>query len=62
LTADVDPPLDAFAAMDAFDLVLLPARRWALRAGLHPAASRLTRTALAEVRVIDPRRKPAAIT
>jgi hypothetical protein len=60
LIEDIDPPLDAFAAMDAFDLVLLPARRWALRAGRHPAAARLTRMSLAEVRVIDPRRRPAA--
>jgi hypothetical protein len=60
LIEDLDPTLGEFAAGDAFDIVPLPARRWALRAGRHPAAARLTHTTTAEVRVIDPRGRPAA--
>ena len=60
LIEDLDPSLDEIASGDAFNIVLLPARRWALRAGRHPAKAGLMRTTAAEIRVIDPRGRPAA--
>jgi hypothetical protein len=52
LIEGADPPLEQYAAAGAFDLVLLPARLWSLRADRHPAARRLARMTGAEVRVI----------
>jgi hypothetical protein len=45
-----DPPLDAWAAQQAFDLILLPSRRLDLRG--HPLARRLRRATTAEVRLV----------
>jgi nucleotide-binding universal stress UspA family protein len=47
-----DPPLADWVARSGFDLVLLPARRRPLRPLGHPAASRLRRRTLAEVRIV----------
>jgi hypothetical protein len=45
-----DPPLAAWVDEQLFDLVVLPARRLALRG--HPAAPKLRRTRTAELRVV----------
>jgi len=45
-----DPPPDVWAAEQAFDLIVLPARRLAF--GGHPLARRLRRATAAEIRVV----------
>lgn len=45
-----DPPLDAWAAGQGFDVIVLPARRLAF--GGHPFARRLRRATRAELRLI----------
>ena len=45
-----DPPPDVWAADQAFDLIVLPARRLAF--GGHPLARRLRRATAAEIRVV----------
>jgi hypothetical protein len=50
----IDPSLEAWIAENAFELVVLPARPPPLGSPRHPAARRIRRHALAEVRVISP--------
>jgi hypothetical protein len=50
----IDPALEAWIADNAFELVLLPARPRPLGRPRHPAARRIRRRALAEVRVLKP--------
>jgi hypothetical protein len=50
LVGSHDPPLDAWAADEAFDVIVLPSRRLAL--GGHPLARRLRRSTSAEIRVV----------
>ena len=45
-----DPPLHAWAAEQAFDLIILPVRRLALRG--HPLARRLRRATGAQIRLV----------
>jgi nucleotide-binding universal stress UspA family protein len=50
-----DQTLEQLAASGGFDLVLLPARRRALRrGGRHPEAGRLRLSVGAEVRIVEP--------
>ncbi len=55
-----DPALEHFAATREFDLILLPSRRRRFGPARHPAAPRLAAGIRAEVRIVDPRRPPAA--
>lgn len=48
-----DPPLDRFLSERGFGILLLPARRVALRTARHPDARRLSRLAGVEVRVVE---------
>jgi hypothetical protein len=53
-----DPPVDAWAAEQDFDLIVLPARRLAF--GGHPLARKFRRATTAEIRLVgSPRRHPA---
>jgi hypothetical protein len=46
-----DPPLTKWAATNAFDLIILPSRRFSI--GGHPLARKLRRKTTAEVRLIE---------
>jgi hypothetical protein len=50
LVGTQDPPLSKWAAANAFDLIVLPSRRFSI--GGHPLARKLRRTTTAEVRLI----------
>jgi len=55
LVQDRDRPLADWIASGGFDVVLLPARRRALRRAKHPAADQLRTSTRAEVRVVAAR-------
>jgi hypothetical protein len=59
LVEGIDAPLEEWSAAAGFDLILLPARRRPLRGPAHPAAQALRRTG-AEIRIVDPRARPAS--
>lgn len=50
LVGNREPPLTKWAAANAFDLIVLPARRFSV--GGHPLARKLRRATTAEVRLI----------
>jgi hypothetical protein len=52
LVGGQDPPLGEWAAAHAFDLIVLPARRFSPRG--HPWARRLARATSAELRIVGP--------
>jgi hypothetical protein len=53
LVGDSDPPFRSWVARQAFDVVLLPARRRVLRRRPSPSAAALRRASGADVRVIN---------
>lgn len=59
LIEGTDPPLHEWIASHDFDLVLLPARRRLMGSAKHPEAARVQASTTAEVRVVDPKAKPA---
>ncbi|MGD0981205.1 MAG: universal stress protein [Solirubrobacteraceae bacterium] len=56
LVGNREPPLTKWAAANAFDLIVLPARR--LSIGGHPLARKLRRATTAEVRLIGRANRP----
>ena len=59
LIEGTDPPLHDWIASHDFDVVLLPARWRLMGSAKHPEAARVQASTTAEVRVADPRAKPA---